>query len=236
MRHFDYWNQLKKLHLYSLERRREGYIVIYIWRILEGQVPDLTFGKIYLINNGSNGDIAPLLKSAIICPILKPGSQRNHPKSYRPVSLTSHIVKIFERIIRATLVKYLEDNGLIPENQHGFIKGKSTLSQLLNHVEESIRNWEDGKATDTVYLDFAKAFDKVDHNILCHKLKILGITGRLGVWIREFFTGRTQRVSTNGLLSDLFQVEVHVRDETQREGAINSQKTDWLKTHAMLQI
>ena len=53
MRHFDYWTQLKKLHLYSLERRRERYIVIYIWRILEGQVPDLTFGKIYSINEGS---------------------------------------------------------------------------------------------------------------------------------------------------------------------------------------
>ena len=131
-----------------------------------------------------NGDISPLLKSAVICPILKPGSQRNHPKSYRPVSLTSHIIKVFERIIRTALVKYLEDNNLVPEDQHGFIKGKSTLSQLLNHMEESIRNWEDGKATDTIYLDFAKAFDKVDHDILCHKLKALGITGKLGMWIR----------------------------------------------------
>ena len=153
-----------------------------------------------------NGDISPLLKSAVICPILKPGSQRNHPKSYRPVSLTSHIIKVFERIIRTALVKYLEDNNLVPEDQHGFIKGKSTLSQLLNHIEESIRNWEDGKATDTIYLDFAKAFDKVDHDILCHKLKALGITGKLGIWIREFLTGRTQRVSANGLLSDSFLV------------------------------
>ena len=95
---------------------------------------------------------------------------------------------------------------MVPEDQHGFIKGKSTLSQLLNHIEESIRNWEDGKASDTIYLDFAKAFDKVDHDILCHKLKILGITGKLGIWIREFLTGRTQRVSANGLLSDSFLV------------------------------
>ena len=77
---------------------------------------------------------------------------------------------------------------------------------MLNHIEESIRNWEDGKTIDTVYFDFAKAFDKVDHNILCYKLKTLGITGKLGVWIREFLTGRTQRVSANGLLSDPFLV------------------------------
>ena len=57
----------------------------------------------------------------------------------------------------------------------------------------------------TVYLDFAKAFDKVDHDILCYKLKTLGITGILGAWIREFLTERTQRVSANGLLSDPFQ-------------------------------
>ena len=64
-----------------------------------------------------NGDIAPMLKTAVICPILKPGSQRNHPKSYRPVSLTSHIIKVFERVIRTALVKYLGDNDLLPGDQ-----------------------------------------------------------------------------------------------------------------------
>ncbi|CAL4134844.1 unnamed protein product, partial [Meganyctiphanes norvegica] len=85
---------------------------------------------------------------------------------------------------------------------HGFISGRSTLSQLLNHVEDIIRTWEDGKATDTIYLDFAKAFDKVDHDILCHKMKQLGINGKVGIWIRKFLTGRSQQVSANGVLSD----------------------------------
>merc|ERR1712002_406428 len=61
-------------------------------------------------------------------------------------------------------------------------------------------------ATDTIYLDFAKAFDKVDHDILCRKLKALGITGKVGIWIKEFLTGRYQQVSTNGLLSDSAKV------------------------------
>lgn len=148
-----------------------------------------------------NGDIAPLLKTAVICPILKHGSQRNHPKSYRPISLTSHLIKVFERIMRASIVKHLKDNDLLPKDQHGFISGRSTLSQLLNHIEESIRAWEDYKATDTIYLDFAKAFDKVDHDILCHKLKKLGITGKVGIWIKEFLSGRFQQVSANGYLS-----------------------------------
>merc|ERR1712236_122279 len=150
--------------------------------------------------------IAPMLKTAVIYPILKPGPQRNHPKSYRPVSLTSHIIKVFERVIRTALVKYLSNNDLLPWDQHAYIKGRSTLSQLLNHIEDSIRNWEEGKATDTIYLDFAKAFDKVDHDILCHKLKALGVSGKLGIWIREFLVGRSQRISANGLLSESFNV------------------------------
>ena len=148
-----------------------------------------------------SGDIAPLFKNAIICPIQKPNTQRCHPKSYRPVSLTSHIIKVFERVLRSAIVKHLEDNDMLPKNQHGFISGRSTLSQLLQQVEKMTREWEDGKATDTIYLDFAKAFDKVDHNILCHKLKRIGISGKVGLWIREFLTGRHQQVAANGVLS-----------------------------------
>ena len=123
------------------------------------------------------GDIASLLKHAIICPILKANAQKCLPKSYRPVSLTSHITKVFERVMRASIVKHLEENNLLPKNQHGFIAGRSTLSQLLNQIERLFRSWEEGKATDTIYLDFAKAFEKVDHDIFCQKLKRLGITG-----------------------------------------------------------
>ena len=96
---------------------------------------------IFLRYSLDNGDIAPMLKIAVICPILKPGSQTNHP------------------------VKYLGYNNLLTGDQHAYIRGRSTLSQLLNHIEDAIRNWEEGKATDTIYLDFAKAFDKVDHDI-----------------------------------------------------------------------
>ena len=103
--------------------------------------------------------------------------------------------------MRSALVKHLENNNLLPKNQHGLISGRSTLSQLLHQIEQLIRAWEEGNATDTIYLDFAKAFDKVDHNILCQKLKRLGITGKVGIWIKEFLTNRYQRVAANGVLS-----------------------------------
>ena len=81
------------------------------------------------------GDIPPLLKQAIVCPIQKANSQKCHPKSYRPVSLTSHITKVFERVVRASIVKHLEVNNLLPKNQHGFVAGRLTLSQLLHQIE-----------------------------------------------------------------------------------------------------
>ena len=127
-----------------------------------------------------------------------PDSKSKCPEMPAQVLYTS----VLERAMRASIVKHLEENNLLPKNQHGFIAGRSTLSQLLHQIEQLIRAWEEGKTTDTIYLDFAKAFDKVDHNILCQKIKRLGITGKVGIWIREFLTSRYQQVSANGVLSD----------------------------------
>ena len=148
-----------------------------------------------------HNDIAALLKHGIISPIKKPGAESYLPKSYRPISLTSFLIKIFEKIVRRAIIKHLEENNLLPQNQHGFLHGRSTLSQLLNQIETIIRSLENGNDIDTIYLDFAKAFDKVDHYILCSKLKKLRIGGKVGMWLHNFLTNRTQQVSANGAIS-----------------------------------
>ena len=89
----------------------------------------------------------------------------------------------------------------LPINQHGFLQGRSTLSHLLAHVETVIRALESGKDFDCIYLDFAKAFDKVDHTILCAKLRKLRIGGKVGAWLHSFLSHRTQQVSANGAIS-----------------------------------
>ncbi|MEL7079430.1 MAG: reverse transcriptase family protein [Cyanobacteria bacterium J06582_2] len=159
---------------------------------------------IYMIWRSSldNNDIADIYLHAIINPVLKPGCAANLPKSYRPISLTSHIIKIMEKILRKAIIQHLTDNNLLPNNQHGFIKGRSTLSQLLGQTETILRTIEEGNDLDSIYLDFSKAFDKVDHNILCTKLKKLGIGGKIGTWLHTFLTKRTQQVSANGVLSE----------------------------------
>ena len=81
--------------------------------------------------------------------------------------------------MRKRLVDHLEDNNLLCNNQHGFRQGRSCLTQLLAHFDDILCNSLEGADTDAIYLDFAKAFDKVDHQLLLKKLKAFGVTGKV---------------------------------------------------------
>ena len=102
-----------------------------------------------------SGNIPGILKLAFVTPIHK-GDSRSDPANFRPVSLTSHLIKTLERVVRKELVSYLENNQLMDVNQHGSRAGKSTLSQLLEHQDEILTALENGENFDSVYLDFSK--------------------------------------------------------------------------------
>jgi exonuclease III len=146
------------------------------------------------------GRVPNSLKQAIIAPIYK-GGDRGSPSNYRPIALTSHIVKVFEKVIAKSINRFLVDTNQTNDGQHGFRSGRSCLSQLLEHHDLIIKYLEKGSEVDVVYLDFAKAFDKVDHKILLTKLERYGIWGKLLTWIRSFLTERTQIVSVEGSFS-----------------------------------
>ena len=95
-------------------------------------------------------------------------------------------------------MKYLNDNNLFNPTQHGFRQGRSCLSQLLSHYDSILSKLEEGKEVDVIYLDFSKAFDKVDHEILLSKLKSIGIRGKLLTWIKSFLKNRNQIVFVDG--------------------------------------
>lgn len=142
--------------------------------------------------------IAPhQLKQSHVVPIHKGGSNAV-PANYRPVALTSHIIKIFEKIVRKQIVAFMENNNMFNPTQHGFRSGRSCLSQLLCHYDNVMKLLEEGYNVDVVYLDFSKAFDKLDFSILLEKLKRLGIDGRLGKWLYSFLTNRYQSVLVHG--------------------------------------
>ena len=151
----------------------------------------------FLAKSLETGEIPMILKQAFIIPIHKGGS-RAQAVNFRPISLTSHIMKTCERVLRTCMVNFMEVNGKLDPRQHGSRSGHSTLSQLLQHQDEILQALENGDNIDSVYLDFSKAYDKVDHGILIHKLRKLGITGKLGRWILGFLSGRRQEVLVRG--------------------------------------
>ena len=149
-----------------------------------------------------NSKIESRYLSSVVAPIFKGGSNLD-ASNYRPVSLTSHIIKTFERVLQKKIVSYLEENNILNCNQHGFRKGCSCLSELLAHFEILFDNLSKNLDSDTIYLDFSKAFDKVDHALLIKKLQLYGIKGKLLSWIKSFLSGRVQKVVVDGKSSEI---------------------------------
>jgi ribonuclease P/MRP protein subunit RPP40 len=144
-------------------------------------------------------------KEANVAPLHKKGS-REKPENYRPVSLTSIIGKIAESIIKDNIVAYLDIYNLIKSNQHGFTKGKSCLTNLLDFFEEVTKDLDEGKSMDLIYLDFSKAFDKVPYERLFKKLESHGIRGATLRWIKNWLSDRRQRVCIDGEYSEWAKV------------------------------
>ena len=118
-----------------------------------------------------SGNIPEIFRTAYVTPILKPGAPKSVAASYRPVSLTSHIVKTFERVVKMYLQNHLEYNIKLNIAQHGSRERTSGLSQLLENYEYILKGLEEGKNIESVYLDFSKAFDKVNIGILCARMR-----------------------------------------------------------------
>ena len=90
-------------------------------------------------------------------------------ENYRPISLTSVPGKLLERLSRDEIVKHMKVNNLFSAAQHGFVTGKSCSTQLLELMEELTEALDSNEDVDIIYLDFAKAFDKVPHKRLLKK-------------------------------------------------------------------
>ena len=163
--------------------------------------PLLTDTLVQVFNNSLATCCLPAdWKSATVVPIYKSGD-RTVPRNYRPVSLTSIVVKLLERIIRDRICGFLQAQGYFNPGQHGFLKGRSCLTNLLAFFDQVTQLLDEGKEVDVCYLDFQKAFDSVNHELLIWKLRSLGINQTLCDWIEEFLKNRTFRVRVRNTLS-----------------------------------
>ena len=155
-----------------------------------------------LFNSSIENNIIPSeWKRANITPIFKTGDKAK-VENYRPVSLTPFYGKVLEKIIKKRIEIFLSETKLINDSQHGFLKGRSCLSNLLISQESVISSIDGGSPVDIIYLDFQKAFDKVPHDRLMAKIRGAGIGGRVADWLENWLSGRLQRVGLNGSYSE----------------------------------
>ena len=156
--------------------------------------------SILFVKSLESGHLPQDWKTGFITPIYKKGN-KTKVNNYRPVCLTSVVIKLFESIIRDTLTKYLYDNNLLSPNQHGFVPRRSCCTQLLHALNDWTLSLDEHLPTDVIYFDFSKAFDTVPHARLLLKLQAYGINGELLNWFKSFLTDRHQCVRVNGSLS-----------------------------------
>ena len=95
-------------------------------------------------------------------------------------------------------MRHLDINCPIGKMQHGFMKGRSYLTNLLEFFEDITCAVDNREPVDVMYLDFQKAFDKVPHQRLLHKIKVHSVTGNVLAWIEDWLTNRKQRMGVNG--------------------------------------
>ena len=140
-------------------------------------------------------------KRANVIALFKKG-RKDSPGNYRPVSLTSQVCKLLETIIKEYINDHLSKYNLIKDSQHGFMKQKSCLTNLLEFLNYTHDHVDKGNPVDVVYLDFQKAFDKVPHRRLLFKVRAHGIGGKIEKWINNWLSNRQQRVVLNDTVSD----------------------------------
>ena len=170
-------------------------------KILKETVEQICTPLAYVFNMSLQEGIVPLeWKEANIIPLFKKGS-RNKCVNYRPVSLTSVICKVLETSIRDHMMDFLIKHKLINPSQHGFLKARSCLTNLLCFFEEITKWVDEGSPVDVIYLDFQKAFDKVPHQRLILKLKSHGMGNSIINWIEQWLKDRRQRVVVDGEVS-----------------------------------
>jgi len=134
------------------------------------------------------GEVPDDWRIASITPIYEKG-WKEEPGNYRPVSLTSVLGKMMEQFVLGVLSGHVKDNQGIRPSQHGFMKGRSCLTNLTCFYGQVTRLVDEGKAVDVIYLDFSKVSDTVPHSILLEKLAAHDLDECTLCWIKNWLNG-----------------------------------------------
>ena len=140
-------------------------------------------------------------KDAMVVSVFKKGERHTCIlANYRPVSLKSITCKILAHIVHSSIMTNFDEFNILCDNQHAFHKKCSCESQLIVTIKIA-KQLSCVNQVNVILLDFAKAFDKVPHARLLHKLDYYDIQGKLKSWIGSFLSSRKQRVLLDGCKS-----------------------------------
>jgi len=140
-------------------------------------------------------------RKANITPVFKKG-QKYQCSNYRPISLTCVVSKLMEHVVRSSIMNHANMHNILYPLQHGFLARRSCKTQLIDLVNDIANNMQSGLQTDICVLDFVKAFDKVSHIHLIHKLCWYGIMGEVNHWKNNFLRDCIHRVFLESASSD----------------------------------
>ena len=152
----------------------------------------------------SQGAFPSRWKQANIVPLHKKGDKKD-PKNYRSVSLLSLFGKVLEKIVYDELLRHVAP--VLSSAQHGFLPGRSCITNLTTYLHTAWGSMSDGCQTDAIYTDFSAAFQSVNHKLLLFKLaESYGISGKIFDWFVSYLSDREQRVIVNGRTSEWAKV------------------------------
>ena len=156
------------------------------------------------------GHFPDIWKVAHISAIYKRSGPKNDKTSYRPISILPTLSKVCEAIVHERLLSHCIYHDIISERQAAYLKGDSTISQLV-YIVHLIRScWGSSKIVQGAFLDISAAFDKVWHNGLIAKLSQIGIDGSFLDFFKSYLRNRKQCVIIDGVKSNFLDVTAGV--------------------------
>ena len=155
------------------------------------------------------GHYPACFKVARVVPVFK-AEDPTQFSNYRPVSVLPTLSQIFERVLKARLIQFLGEQGVIIAGQYGFRSGHSTAMAILDMVEKIRTAWAEKNCALGVFVDLKKAFDTVDHSILLSKLEHYGVRGQTLRILESYLSGRSQYVCYGGYESERGSVDCGV--------------------------
>ena len=203
-------NIVERLPIYLLNRwRREAHKITKrhgrtsftdIVSFVKDAAEDIAFNK-----SIETGVFPSKLKIAKVIPIYKSKDKQSFT-NYRPISLLPSISKIYEKLVHKRLYAFMTNNLIMNKHQFGFRQGHSTINAITKFTYDTLQALDSGHDNLSVFLDLSKAFDTINHQLLCRKLQHYGICGVALEWFRSYLSERKQYVSYKGINSQSYSI------------------------------